>query len=106
MNNILIEDEKIILSASDFNKELTVNFMVLNDEIVSVDEYDLCKVVSTANCFNLHEVLIAEDCKQIEDLFKRLVELFKGKKVSIQIKTPISINDNINKIIENISKYL
>ena len=102
MNNILIEDEKIILSASYFNKELMVNFMVLNDEIVSIDKYDLCKIVSTKNCFNLHELLIAEDCHQIEDIFSRLVKLLKGQKVSINIKTPIFVNDNINKIIENI----
>lgn len=102
MNNILIEDEKIILSASDFNKELMVNFMVLNDEIVSVDKYDLCKIVSTSNCFNLHELLIAEDFHQVEDIFSRLVKLFKGEKVSINVKTPIFVNDNINKIIENI----
>lgn len=101
MNNILIEDEKIILSASDFNKELTVNFMVLNDEIVSVDKYDLCKIVSTTNCFNLHELLIAEDFHQVEVIFSRLVKLFKGEKVSINIKTPVFLNDNINKIIEN-----
>ena len=102
MNNILIEDEKIRLSSSDFNEELTVNFMILNDEIVSVDKNNLCKIVSTTNCFNLHELLIAEDCKQIEDIFRRLVKSFKGEKVSINIKTPIFVSDNINKIIESI----
>ena len=102
MNNILIENEKIRLSSSDFNEELTVNFMILNDEIVSVDKNNLCKIVSTTNCFNLHELLIAEDCKQIEDIFRRLVKSFKGEKVSINIKTPIFVSDNINKIIESI----
>lgn len=102
MNNILIEDEKTILSVSDLSEELTVNFMVLNDCIANVDKESLCKIVSTTNCVNLHELLIVEDFHQAEDIFRRLVELFKGEKVSINIKTPVSINDNINKIIENI----
>lgn len=102
MNNILIEYEKTILSVSDFSEELTVNFMVLNDEIVSIDKEDLSKIVSTNKCVNLHELLIAEDSYQVEDMFRRLVELFDGERVSIKIKTPVSINDNINKIIENI----
>lgn len=103
MNNILIENEKTILSISGLKEKLTVNFMVLNNDIINVDKESLFKIVSTTNCFNLHELLIAEDFHQAEDIFRRLVELFKGEKVSINIKTPFSINDSINKIIENIS---
>lgn len=102
MDNILIEYEKTILSFNDLSEEFTVNFMLLNDDIVNIDKEDLCKIVSTTNCINLHELLISEDVNEAESIFKRLVEVFEGEKVSIKVKTPFSITDNVNKIIENI----